>query len=160
MHIAKNTVVSLHYTLTDDKGEVLDSSVGGHPLVYLHGVGGIIPGLENALTNRQPGDKLKVTIDPDEAYGEHDPQQVQQVPRSAFQGVDQIEVGMQFTAQGEHGVVTVSVVDVDAETVTIDANHPLAGVRLHFDCDVVDVREASEEELAHGHAHGEGGHHH
>ncbi len=160
MHIAKNTVVSLHYTLTNDKGEILDSSIGQSPLVYLHGVGGIIPGLEQALLNRQPGDKLKVTIDPEEAYGDHDPQQVQRVPRSAFQGVDEIEVGMQFTAQGEHGVVSVTVVAVDAETVTVDANHPLAGVRLHFDCEVVDVREASHEEISHGHVHGEGGHHH
>lgn len=160
MHVANETVVSIHYTLTNDKGEILDSSKGSHPLSYLHGAGNIIPGLEDALTNRQSGDRLNVTIDAADGYGERDPEQIQSVPRSAFQGVDQIEPGMQFTAEGPHGVVAVTVVEVDADTVTIDGNHPLAGERLHFDVEVVDVRAASAEELQHGHAHGAGGHHH
>ena len=160
MHVANETVVSIHYTLTNDKGEILDSSKGSHPLSYLHGAGNIIPGLEDALTNRQSGDRLNVTIDAADGYGERDPEQIQRVPRSAFQGVDQIEPGMQFTAEGPHGVVAVTVVEVDADTVTIDGNHPLAGERLHFDVEVVDVRAASAEELQHGHAHGAGGHHH
>lgn len=161
MQIAKNTVVTIDYHLTDPQGQVLDSSRGKQPLAYLHGVGGIIPGLETALNGKSAGDTLSVTIPPEQAYGVKNPQMVQDVPRSAFQGVADIQPGMQFQAQGPQGQVQiVTVVKVTPDTVTIDANHPLAGVTLNFDVTVVSVREATPEEISHGHVHGPGGHHH
>lgn len=154
MQVANNCVVAFHYTLTSDDGVELDSSKGKDPLAYLHGHGGIIPGLERELEGKAAGDNLKVTVEPAEAYGEVNPELVQPVPREAFQGVDSIEVGMQFQAQGSNGQVQMVVVkDVSDETVTVDANHPLAGQTLHFDVAIEDVREASEEELEHGHVH-------
>ncbi|MBD2859994.1 peptidylprolyl isomerase [Spongiibacter sp. KMU-158] len=161
MNIANGCVVAFHYTLTDDSGAEIDSSKGGEPLAYLHGHGGIIPGLEKELEGKAAGDAMKVTVQPGEAYGEVSEELVQSVPREAFQGVDQIEVGMQFQAQGAGGQVQLVVVTaVDDEAVTVDANHPLAGKVLHFDVAIDSVREASEEELSHGHVHGPGGHHH
>lgn len=154
MQVANNCVVAFHYTLTSDDGVELDSSKGKDPLAYLHGHGGIIPGLERELEGKAAGDSLKVTVEPADAYGEVNPELVQPVPREAFQGVDSIEVGMQFQAQGSNGQVQMVVVkDVSDETVTVDANHPLAGQTLHFDVNIEDVREASEEELEHGHVH-------
>ncbi|QQD18761.1 peptidylprolyl isomerase [Spongiibacter nanhainus] len=154
MQVANNCVVAFHYTLTSDDGVELDSSKGKDPLAYLHGHGGIIPGLERELEGKAAGDNLKVTVEPADAYGEVNPELVQPVPREAFQGVDSIEVGMQFQAQGSNGQVQMVVVkDVSDETVTVDANHPLAGQTLHFDVAIEDVREASEEELEHGHVH-------
>jgi FKBP-type peptidyl-prolyl cis-trans isomerase SlyD len=160
MQIAPNSVVSFHYTLTDDQGQVLDSSQGREPLVYLQGVGQIVPGLEKAMEGRQVGDQFKVDVAPEEGYGVHHPELKQEVPREAFQGVDDIQPGMQFQGRGPQGVINVTVTKVDADTVHIDGNHPLAGQTLHFDVEVTDVRAASEEELAHGHVHGEGGHRH
>lgn len=160
MQIADRSVVSIHYTLKNDKGEVLDSSAGSEPLVYLQGSGNIIVGLENALVGKTVGDKLSVKIPPAEGYGERDPKAVQDVPRRAFQGVRDIKVGMSFTAEGPHGPTRVTVVRIAGDMVTIDGNHQLAGETLHFDVEITGVREASEEELAHGHVHGEGGHHH
>ena len=154
MNIANDCVVAFHYTLTDDNGVELDSSQGGEPLAYLHGHGGIIPGLERELEGKVAGDALNVTVQPADAYGEVNPELVQAVPRDAFQGVDQIEVGMQFQAQGAGGQVQLVVVKaVDDENVTVDANHPLAGQTLHFDVNIADVREASAEEIEHGHVH-------
>ena len=161
MNIAQDKVVLIHYTLTNDKGEVLDSSSGGDPLAYLHGKGNIIPGLEKALEGKQAGDKLDVKVAPAEGYGERDDQLVQQVPRRAFSGVQNVQPGMQFhaqTSQGQTRVVTVT--RVQGDMVTVDGNHPLAGENLHFEVEVTDVREASAEELEHGHVHGPGGHHH
>ena len=150
----------MHYTLTNNKGEVLDSSQGGDPLTYLHGSGNIIPGLEKALTGKQVGDKLQVTVEPAEGYGVHDPALVQQVPKRAFQGVPNIEAGMTFHAQSSQGPMRVTVTAVQGDMVTVDGNHPLAGETLNFDVEITEVRAATLEEIAHGHVHGPGGHHH
>ena len=160
MNISNNCVASFHYTLTDSTGKVLDSSEGQEPLSYLHGAGNIIPGLEKALVGKSVGDKLNVSVAAAEAYGERDDAMVQQLDSSMFSGIDQIEVGMEFHAETEHGLQVVTVTGVEGDQVTIDGNHPLAGVDLNFDVEVTDVREATEDEIAHGHAHGAGGHHH
>ncbi|MBD8524491.1 FKBP-type peptidyl-prolyl cis-trans isomerase [Pseudomarimonas arenosa] len=160
MQIASKTVASFHYTLTNDQGDVVDSSSGRDPLVYLHGAGNIVAGLEKAMEGRAAGDKFEVAVPPEQGYGLRDEQLVQQVPREAFQGVDTIEVGMHFQASGPHGVASVEVTEVNEQVVTVDANHPLAGQTLHFAIEVMDVRQAQPEELEHGHVHGAGGHHH
>ena len=160
MNIAENSVASIHYTLTDNEGKVIDSSEGQEPLAYLHGAGNIIPGLEKALVGKAVGDKFKVSIPAAEAYGVRDDNMVQELPSNMFSGIDKIEVGMEFHAETEHGLQVVTVTKVDGDNVTIDGNHPLAGVDLTFDVEVADVRAASAEELEHGHAHGAGGHHH
>jgi FKBP-type peptidyl-prolyl cis-trans isomerase SlyD len=160
MQIAQNSVVAFHYTLTNDAGEVLDSSEGREPLTYLHGAGNIIPGLEKELEGRAAGDKLTATVEPGEGYGEKQEQLVQEVPRDAFQGVESIEPGMQFQAQTQGGPLMVTVTQVEGDTVTVDGNHPLAGQTLNFAVEIASVREASEEEIEHGHVHGEGGHQH
>lgn len=160
MQITTNTVVHMHYTLKDDSGKVLDSSSGSDPLAYLHGAGNIIKGLEKALEGKQAGDKLSVKVAPEEGYGVRDESAVQKVPRRAFQGVRDLQPGMRFTAQGSHGPVDVTVVAVQGDMVTIDGNHALAGVTLNFEVEITKVREATPEELMHGHVHGAGGHHH
>jgi len=160
MQIANNSVVSFDYTLTDPNGKVIDSSKGQQPLTYLHGTGGIIPGLETALTGKSAGDAFTIVIPPEKAYGPKDVNMVQAVPREAFKGIDDIKPGMQFQAQSPQGPRVVTVVAVNGDQITIDANHPLAGVELKFDVTVVTVRAATEEELDHGHVHGAGGHHH
>jgi FKBP-type peptidyl-prolyl cis-trans isomerase SlyD len=160
MLIAENCVVSIHYELTNDAGEVLDASTDNEPLTYLHGAHNIIPGLENQLAGKTTGDKLNVTVQPADGYGEHSPNLVQEVPRDAFPEPDSLEVGMRFNAQSESGTMSVVISAVSADTVTVDANHPLAGQVLHFAVTIADVREASQEELAHGHVHGPHGHHH
>ncbi len=154
MKIANNCAVSFHYTLTDEDGQTLDSSEGRDPLTYLHGHNGIIPGLENELTGKEAGESLKVVVQPADGYGEINPDLLQQVPREAFQGVESIEPGMQFQAQGEGGQAQMVVVrEVSEEAVLVDGNHPLAGQVLNFDVTIDSVREASEEEIAHGHVH-------
>jgi len=160
MQIAQDSVALIDYTLTNDAGEVIDSSNGGEPLAYLHGHQNIIPGLEKALLGKAVGDSLKVSIAPAEGYGEVNPSLVENVPSNLFQGVDQIEVGMQFHAQTGGGMQVITVTAVEGDTVTVDGNHPLAGQTLHFDVTVKEVRAASQEELDHGHVHGAGGHHH
>jgi len=160
MKIGEDKVVSIHYTLTDSGGSVLDSSSGNEPLLYLHGAGNIIPGLESALEGKVSGDKLSVTIEPEQGYGARDERLVQAVPRSAFKGVEQLAPGMQFQAQGPQGTRLVVITQVTADIVTVDANHPLAGQTLHFEVEITEVREATAEELEHGHVHGPGGHHH
>lgn len=157
--IQNDQVVSFHYTLTDEKGTVIDKSEG-QPLVYLHGAGNIIPGLENALTGKNVGDKLNVNVSAAEGYGEYNAEMVQEVPRNMFQGVDDIQAGMQFQAQTDDGIQIVTVKDVNDESVFVDGNHPLAGQDLNFDVEIVDIRPATQEELDHGHVHGAGGHHH
>lgn len=160
MKVAEKTVVVIDYTLTDNDGSVIDSSEGAGPLSYLHGAGNIIPGLEEALLGKEAGDEVKASIEPEKAYGERHEQLKQDVPRELFSGVDKVEQGMQFQSETEQGPVLVTVVEVKEDTVTVDGNHPLAGVHLNFDVTVREVREASEEELEHGHVHGEGGHQH
>ncbi|WP_024892071.1 FKBP-type peptidyl-prolyl cis-trans isomerase [Luteimonas huabeiensis] len=152
MEIAAARVASIHYTLTDDAGQVLDKSPPAQPLRYLHGAGNIIPGLENALEGRQAGDTLKVEVPPQQAYGERNEALVQSLPREVFQGIDTIQPGMQFQAQSERGPLLVTVVDVAGDQVRIDGNHPLAGRTLHFDVEVADVRESTEDERQSGRA--------
>jgi FKBP-type peptidyl-prolyl cis-trans isomerase SlyD len=160
MKIAHEKVVSIHYTLTNQEGTVLDSSSGSEPLAYLHGFGNIIPGLENALEGKEMGEKLSVTVEPEQGYGARDEQLVQAVPRSAFKGVEELAPGMQFQAQGPQGTRLVVVTQVAQDVVTVDANHPLAGQTLHFEVEVSEVRAATAEEIEHGHVHGPHGHHH
>lgn len=160
MQIEHQKVVSIHYTLTNEDGQVLDSSENQEPLAYIHGHGNIIPGLENALAGLRKGEKLKVTVAPADGYGERDESMVQAVPRSAFQGVDEITPGMQFQAQSPEGIQLVTVVSVSGDEVTLDGNHPMAGITLIFDVEITDIRDATAEELDHGHVHGPGGHHH
>ena len=153
MIIEKDRVVSIDYTLRDNNGNLIDSSEGSDPLEYLHGNGNIIPGLEKVLAGKKAGDKLTCFIVAADAYGERDDSLIFKVNKSEFEGAD-IEVGMQFEAHGEEGAQIVTVVGIEGEEVTIDANHPLAGETLNFDVKVVDVREATSEELEHGHVHG------
>lgn len=159
MIISENAAVLFHYTLTDEEGNQLDSSKGKDPLAYLHGHKNIIPGLEQAMEGKKEGDVMVVTIEPADAYGERQEQMVQQVPRKSFQAED-INVGMRFEAQTPNGALTVVVTEVTDETVTVDGNHPLAGKALTFDVRINSVREATEEELTHGHIHGAGDHQH
>jgi len=160
MPVARNSVVLIHYKLTNDAGEVLDQSEKDSPLAYLHGRGNLIPGLERELEGKQSGDKLKVTVAPADGYGEYDKDLVQSVPRTAIQGVAEIEPGMQLQARSDEGVRMLTVVEVDSDSVKLDGNHPLAGKTLHFDVEIEEVRDATKEELSHGHVHGPGGHHH
>jgi FKBP-type peptidyl-prolyl cis-trans isomerase SlyD len=154
LKIDNNSVVSIHYTLTDNEGNVIDSSIGKEPLNYLHGAGNIIPGLESELLGCEVGTKKTVTVAPEDGYGEIEPSLIQTLPQEAFSGVDAIEVGMEFHAQGPGGQVQVVVVTaVGDEGVTIDANHALAGKVLNFDVSVESVREATESEIEHGHVH-------
>lgn len=160
MKIAKNNVVTMHYTLTLDDGAEVDTSVGSEPLVFLFGAGQIIPGLEDALVGKSKGEQLKVKVEPELGYGDRDDTLTQVVPKSAFEGSDKLELGMQFHAQGDEGPIMVTVVKLDGDKVTIDGNHPLAGKNLNFDVNIVDVRDATPQELTHGHAHGAHGHDH
>ena len=160
MPIAQNSVVSIHYTLKDDAGEIIDSSASGDPLTYLHGQGNLVAGLERALDGKDVGDKLEVKLAPADGYGEYDKQLVQKIPRRALKGISNVTVGMRLHAQTEQGPRAVTVTNITGDMVTIDGNHPLAGQPLNFDVEVAEVRDATEEELSHGHVHGPGGHHH
>ncbi|MGH8047683.1 MAG: FKBP-type peptidyl-prolyl cis-trans isomerase [Chthoniobacterales bacterium] len=159
MQISTGKVVSIDYTLTDDNKRTIDSSEGGDPLTYLHGVGQLIPGLEKELDGKSAGDKLDVKIAPADGYGLREDSKIKVVPRKAFPPDADINVGTQFEAGGGHGRQIVTVTKVEGDDVTIDANHPLAGATLHFDVTIRDVRDATPEELDHGHVHGPGGHH-
>lgn len=160
MQISQNKVASIDYTLKDNDGNVIDSSEGREPLPFIQGIGNIIPGLENALEGKAVGDKVQVSIPPAEGYGERNDEMVHAVPRKMFETADDLEVGMQFQTQSEAGMQVVTVVGIEEEDVMVDANHPLAGATLNFDVTIMDVRDASEEELEHGHVHGPGGHDH
>lgn len=160
MTITANKVVTLDYTLTDDQGSVVDKSEGGN-FLYLHGASNIIPGLEQALEGKSAGDELTVSVEPKDGYGERNDEMTQVVPRDMFDSETEIQPGMQFHAQSPDGqMLVVTVVEMDDENVTVDGNHPLAGVNLNFDVKVIEVRDATQEELDHGHVHGAGGHEH
>ncbi|HKL78699.1 MAG TPA: peptidylprolyl isomerase [Gammaproteobacteria bacterium] len=160
MQAEKNRVVTIEYTLKDGDDQVIDTSEGREPLAYIHGNGMLIPGLESALEGKEPGAEVNVTLAPEDGYGERDDSMVLQIPREQFEGVDQIEPGMQFQAETDEGVQILTVLEAGDNEVTVDGNHPLAGVTLNFDVNVQDVREAEQEELDHGHVHGTGGHEH
>jgi len=161
MQAGPNKIVTIDYTVTDGQGGEIDSSKDGDPLVYIHGVGHLIPGLEKKLEGKSAGDSLTAIIPPEEAYGQRDEALRQVVARDQFEDPDKLQVGMQFEAQGEgDDSEVVTVISIEEEDVTLDANHPLAGITLHFEVQIVEVRDASQEELDHGHVHGEGGHHH
>ncbi len=154
MEIQNNLVVSIHYRLTDDDGNLLDSSDGQSPLKYLHGAGGIVTGLEKELTGKIVGDKLQVTVQPADGYGLVKPELLQQMPRDAFDEIEDLQVGMHLHAEDADGNGTMIVVrEIDDDKVTIDSNHPLAGMVLNFNVTIEAIREATLEELEHGHAH-------
>ncbi len=157
MTISKDKVVTIHYTLKNVEGEVLDSSIGEEPLAYLQGHKNLVPGLEQELEGKQAGDKVQTVVSPEQGYGELDPSLIQELPRTMFTGIDEIEVGMAFHAETANGMQVVEVIEVEGDTVTIDGNHPLAGQELHFDVEVLEIRDATDEELQHGHVHSPGG---
>ncbi len=156
MQIAKNKVATIAYTLTDEKGAVIDKASDKEPFSFIQGIGNIIPGLETALEGKAAGDSLSVTIEAKDGYGERDDALTQVLSKSMFEGVDDIKPGMQFHAQTSHGMSIVTVTLVEGDDVTIDGNHPLAGETLNFDVEVLEVRDAAEDELEHGHVHGAG----
>jgi len=159
MQIEEQKVVTLNYTLTDNEGTVIDES-NDSSFAYLHGASNIIPGLENALVGKQAGETLSVSVSPEEGYGEHDATRTQSVPRDMFPENTEIETGMQFHAQGPNDeAIVVTVTTVEDETVTVDGNHPLAGVELNFAVEIIEVRDALPEEIDHGHVHSPNHHH-
>jgi len=155
MEVAANRVVHIHYTLKTDQGQVVDSSEGDSPLGYVHGNGNIIPGLEKALDGRDEGEQFEVSLSPEEGYGARNEGLVQSVPRSAFEGLGELQPGMQFQAQTNEGPRVVTIAQVGDEAVTVDGNHPLAGQTLNFEIKIDQVREATSAELDEGKVHEE-----
>ncbi|MFT4602760.1 MAG: FKBP-type peptidyl-prolyl cis-trans isomerase SlyD [Arenicella sp.] len=160
MQIAKHAVVSLNYTLKNSEGELLDTSEGREPLVYLHGVGGLIPGLEQELEEKAKGDKVVAIIAPEDAYGTRRDDLLKIVSKDGFQGEEEMKPGMQVQLDTEHGPAVAVITKMEGDDVTLDLNHPLADMTLHFDVQIEDVREGTEDEISHGHVHGAGGHQH
>lgn len=160
MQISKNKVVSIGYTLTDTKGEVLDSSSKDSPLQFIHGQGHLIPGLEKALEGKSAGDTIKAQIPAKEAYGARDEALMQAIPKENFEEIPDLKVGMELEAESDDGVRVITIVGIEDDTVMVDGNHPLAGMDLNFDVTIMGVREATTDELGHGHVHGPGDHHH
>lgn len=160
MQIIQQSVASIEFTLTDDEGRVIDSSKNSGPLVYMHGAGSLLPGLQAKLEGKSAGDAFKTRIAPEDAYGERDPKKVQSVPRSHLPEEVEVQLGMQFQTQSIEGMEVMTVVKIQDETIKLDGNHPFAGVALNFEMKVLEVREATAEELEHRHVHGEGGHQH
>lgn len=159
MQIEAKKVVSIEYTLKDTQGQLLDKSADNEPLTYLHGTGNMVPGVEKALDGKSPGDTVQVTVAPAEAYGERNDHLVTKIAARKLPG-KKAKIGDRFRVETEQGPMLVTVVKIVGDYATIDANHPLAGMTLQFDLKVVDVRDATAEELEHGHVHGAGGHHH
>jgi FKBP-type peptidyl-prolyl cis-trans isomerase SlyD len=160
VEITADRVVLIHYTLKDDKGTVIDTSAGGEPLAYIQGHGNLVAGLEQALEGKRDGTKLAVSVPPPDGYGMRDETLIQRVPKRTLQGSGEIKKGMQFHGRTGDGMRVLTVTAVAGDMVTLDGNHPLADQTLHFDVEVVSVRDATAEELEHGHVHGAGGHHH
>ncbi|MCJ7815652.1 MAG: peptidylprolyl isomerase [Xanthomonadales bacterium] len=160
MNIENKKVVSFHYTLSNTQGEQIESSRDHDPMVYLHGAGNIIPGLEKAMAGKTAGDSFEVRVEPAEAYGERNENGVQRIPAKHFKHAERLEVGQPVMLHTKQGQVQVTVVKVGRFNIDVDRNHPLAGQTLTFDVEVTDVREATDDELSHGHAHGPGGAHH
>jgi FKBP-type peptidyl-prolyl cis-trans isomerase SlyD len=160
MEIAANKVVTFHYKVADTEGSFTESSEGREPVAYLHGRGSIVPGLEKELRGKQPGDEFQVSVPPEEAYGQRDPAAVQRVPIKHLVRPGRLEPGKVVAINTDRGGVRATVLKVGRFNVDVDLNHPLAGKTLVFDVKVVDVRDATEEEMAHGHAHGAHGHAH
>ncbi len=157
MKIAKNNVVVMHYAVSDSEGTLIDSSYDDKPMAIIQGVGYLIPGLDDALIDHQVGDKFEVAVSCDQAYGERHDDYVQTVPREVLAGVEDLALGTQLRATTDDGEQTVIVIDVQDDVITVDGNHPLAGLDLSFDVEILEVREATAEELEHGHVHSEGG---
>ncbi len=153
MKIIAKKVGIINYTLKNGNGDTLDTSEGGEPLSYIHGMKNLIPGMEKVLEGREPGEKFNTVIPSEEAYGNRKEDFVNQVPLSNFPEKDSVKAGVQFEAKSEQGSRIATVVDIQGETVTVDFNHPLAGETLHFEVEVVDVRDATSDELSHGHVH-------
>lgn len=154
MTVTKDAVVEMHYTLKNDAGEVIDSSVGKDPMPFIQGHGNIIPGLEKALEGMKIGESCDVSVNPEDGYGVHHEEGIQEIPMEALQGIDNLEVGMELQSQDEQGnPFIVRVEKINEETITINANHPLAGQVLHFNVSIENVREATADELEHGHVH-------
>ena len=162
MKISKNTVAQFHYTLKNTQGDLLDTSTDREPLLYLHGTSSLIVGLENQLESKSKGDKFVANIKSADAYGDYNEELVHVVPKSGFQneGEEELSEGMQVQVDTNNGMAVALVTKIEGEDVTLDLNHPLSGMDLIFDIEIMDVREASKEELEHGHAHGAGGHQH
>jgi len=160
MIVEKDKAVSFHYTLKNAEGEQMETSRDKDPMIYLHGAGNIIPGLEKAMEGHAVNDVFSVTVEPEEAYGVRNENNVQRVPLKRLKGIGKISVGQVLNLQTTNGQVQVTVLRVGRFNVDVDGNHPLAGMHLTFDLEITDIREASAEELEHGHVHGPGGHHH
>lgn len=160
MQITKDTVVQLHYTLSDADGSQIESSHNSHPLLYLHGHQNMLPAIEAALEGKVAGDQFELVLEPKDAYGERDENAIQSIQVKHLQGAKKWAPGMTAVVETDHGPRQVKIVKVGMFKAEVDVNHPLAGKTLTFALQVVDVRAASEEEVAHGHAHGVGGHHH
>jgi len=160
MKAARDTVVTMHYTLTDDSGEVLDTSSGREPLAYLHGHGNIIPGLEAALENATAGHSASVTVDADQGYGEINKDLIFEAKREHLPDDLNLVPGERVYADTPNGPIGFTIMSVTDTGAMLDGNHPLAGKRLHFEVEIIEVRAATAEELTHGHVHGPGGHHH
>lgn len=157
MKITQHSAVTIHYRLSDQEGRLLEDSFDSEPMLYLHGTENLIPGLEAALDGKTKGEKLDVTISAEEAYGPYHDGLRQAVPLEAFGDIEDIVPGMRFIAETEMGQRPVQVMEVKDDVVIVDGNHPLAGQSLNFSVEIVDVREASAEEIAHGHVHAQGG---
>jgi len=156
MKIESNKVIKMHYAVSDNEDTLIDSSYDDKPLAVIHGTGYLIPGLEDALIGHQVGDKFEVAVTAAQAYGERFDDYVQTVPKAMFESIEDLAVGTQLRATTDDGEQTVIVIDVQEDEITVDGNHPLAGIDLKFDVEILEVRDATEEELAHGHVHGEG----
>jgi len=160
LKISKYKAVTVHYSLSNNEGEVLDSSEEGEPLSFIHGIGALLPSLERSLEGKPVGEKIIISIEPEDAYGLRDESLVHTVTRDAFGDVDKLEVGMCFQSSEGQEAEGITISRINGDQITVDGNHPLAGVVLNFDIDILSVRDATEEELKHGHIHGPDGHHH